>query len=233
MAEPKKTKKSSKFAPTQAYLPIEEIRENLVVLRNNKLVGVLLVRGADFGLKSEAEQNAIINSYKNFLNSLEFPIQILVRSKKIDLDSYLKRIESLQKSQTNELLRFQTLEYLNFLTRLIESANVVTKEFYVVVSYTPAPLPSEGLGIKLIELFSKIAKQREEEQFFEKNKATLEQRIKIVKEGLEGLGLKVVQLRTEELIELFYNIYNPGLAYQQKLTDIQSLTSAEIIEKLE
>lgn len=224
---PGKTKQ--KFASAQEFLPIEEIKEGVVTLKEGGLRAVLLIRGTNFGLKSEDEQNAIINSYQGFLNSLEFPLQILTRSKKIDLTPYLKKLEVLEKSQTNELLLMQTVEYVDFIKKLTEIANVMSKEFYAVVPFNASAIKKGGVFSQLTGLFSKGAWEAQTKATFEQNKAGLDQRVEVTKSGLEGIGLKVAQLNTEELIELFYNIYNPEVAYQEKLTQMPSL--GEAIEK--
>lgn len=220
--------KEEKLASVQQYLPVSEIREGICLLKNGGLRAVLLVRGTNFGLKSEAEQNAIIYAYQGFLNSLNFPIQILVRSRKIDLTPYLKRLEGFEKNQGNELLRLQTLEYRDFVSRLIEVCNVMSKEFYVVCSYNPPVIQKEGFFSQIFSFLP--GKEKEETKQLEADIQVLKERTGEVISGLEGVGLKVVQLNTEALIELFYNIYNPEISYQERLQEIPRLVG-EFVEK--
>lgn len=223
--------KEEKKTPVQQYLPISEIKNDVCLLKNGGLRAILLARGTNFGLKSEAEQNAIIYAYQGFLNSLEQPIQILVRSKKIDLTPYLKKLEGFEKNQKNELLRLQTLEYRDFVQRLIEVCNVMSKEFYLVVPYDPPIIEKEGFLKQFLGFFSK-KEGGTEEKGYQANCEILKGRVERTISGLESVGLKAVRLNTEALIELFYNLYNPELSYQEKLQEVPSLTG-EVVEKSE
>ena len=129
---------------TQDTLKFAEIRNDTVVLKDGNLRQVLLCSSINFALKSEQEQNAIVYAYQNFLNSLNFPIQILMQSKKLDLSNYLKKLSEKANSQTNELLRSQTLDYIDFIKRLINLANIMDKRFYVVVPFAIPPKIGPG-----------------------------------------------------------------------------------------
>lgn len=214
--------KPKTLASAQAYLPISEIKDGLIVLKDGSLRAVLLVAGTNFGLRSQEEQQAIIVSWQHFLNSLDFPIQIVVRSKKVDLSQYLQVLEKAAKNQKNELLRYQTESYIEYLKGLIDVANVVTKEFYVVVPYYPSPIAQISLFDKIASFFG--FKTLPAGENFESSKAALFQRVEVIKAGLENIGLKVAPLSTEQLIDLFYNVYNPDIAYFEKLTDIKEIT---------
>lgn len=213
---------------TQVYLPIEEIKDGVLILKDKSLKAVLLIVGTNFGLRSEEEQQAIIASWQNFLNSLEVQIQIIVRSKRIDLSYYLKTLEKATEAQTNELLRYQTQEYVEYLKGLIDVANVMTKEFYVVVPYFPSVIGKVGFLDKIANFFGfKAAPPLEN---FEAAKAALFQQVELIKGGLENVGLRAAILSTEQLIDLFYNTYNPDISYYEKLTDIKEM-GAEIVGK--
>jgi len=212
----------NKLASIQAFLPFEEIREDVIVLKNGGLRAVLLVRGTNFGLRSAQEQSAIIYAYQTFLNSLEFPLQILVRSKKINLDPYLKSLENMLDKQQNELLRLQTLEYIDSLKILIEQFNVMKKEFYVVVAYNPMPIKS-GFWSNLLAPLLKQRQVKQKEQAFQTNKEVLNERAGMVENALARIGLKAVRLKTSDLIELLYESYNPDLAYEEKIYQLDTL----------
>ncbi len=222
----KKSGQNAKAA-TQLHLRIAEIRDNTIVLKNGGLRGVLKVSSLNFNLKSDAEQNAIIYSYQSFLNTLEFPIQIVVRSRKLDLDNYIEKLRGLATKQTNPLLQKQTTEYADYIHRLIEYADIMEKEFYVVVPTDP----QRTVGQNFIEKFwgrmhpaDSIGEITRRHKEFDQLKKTLTQRVTITSSGLENCGLKVQTLQTSELIALFYQIYNPLTARNEKVEDAAQLT---------
>lgn len=226
----KKTKesvKNSKKAPaasTQAFLKIAEIRDNTLILKNGGLRGILKVSSINFNLKSEEEQNAIIYSYQGFLNTLEFPIQIVVRSKKLDIDDYLESLRGIGEKQTNPLLQQQTFEYIEYVSKLVEYADIMEKEFYVIIPHNPFRAQKLNIFQKFFQNmnskdnYSELKKRHQE--FFELKKK-LTSRVNTVKVGLENCGLQVEELDTKELIELFYESYNPMAARYQKLKHIE------------
>lgn len=212
---------------TQTHLRFGEIRDDIVVLKNGGIRAVLKTSSINFNLKSEAEQNSIIYAYQGFLNSLEFPVQIVVRSKKLDIDNYIKQVKELGDKQKNPLLQEQTFEYAEYVKKLVDYADIMDKEFYIVVPYDPGSTPDtttvvQGFFQRLApkDSFSDIKKRLSD---FNRLKKTLIQRINTVKSGLEGCGLKVQQLTTPELIELFYNIYNPKISRSAKLHNLESM----------
>ncbi len=210
---------------TQANLRIGEIRDNVLVLKNGGVRAILKTTSINFNLKSEEEQNAIISGYQSFLNSLEFPIQIVVRSKKLDIDNYIDQVKELGEKQENKLLQEQTYEYAQYIKKLVDYADIMEKEFYVIIPYNPSRTELESGGIQTFfqrlfgqkESYSDIKQRHSEFQNLKKN---LLQRVNTVKSGLEGCGLKAEQLNTQEIIELFYNIYNPVLSRSAKLKDL-------------
>ncbi|MFA6305799.1 MAG: hypothetical protein WC651_03690 [Candidatus Gracilibacteria bacterium] len=213
---------------TQANLRIGEIRDNVLVLKNGGVRAILKTTSINFNLKSEQEQNAIISGYQSFLNSLEFPIQIVVRSKKLDIDNYIDQVKELGEKQENKLLQEQTYEYAQYIKKLVDYADIMEKEFYVVIPYNPARTPMEEGGVSGFQtFFNRLFGQKESysdikqrHSEFQNLKKNLMQRVNTVKSGLEGCGLKAEQLSTQEIIELFYNIYNPVLSRSAKLKDL-------------
>ncbi len=205
---------------TQLYLRIGEIHDNTVVLKNGGMRAVLEVDSVNVNLKSEDEQNALMFSYQGFLNSLDFPIQIVVRSKKLDISGYLGNLKQAGKKQTNELLKNQIAEYSEYIRRLVEFADIMEKSFYVIVPYDPLrakslnPFQSFWNFVHPEDNVSAFSQRRKE---FTKLNKKLEQNLEQVMGGLENCGLKSKRLGTSELIQLFYGIYNPLTARNEKV----------------
>lgn len=224
-----KAGKKNRAKSTQMYLPIAEIRDNVAILKNGGLRAVLRTSSINIHLKSEEEQNAIIYSYQNFLNTLEFPLQINVRSKKLDLDNYLDTLKEVAAKQANTLLREQTLDYIDYVERLIEYADIMQKEFFVIVPYDPPRAKKATIFQKFIEHMTpkdSLAKLRQREREFETLRKGLMQRVNIVTSGLENCGLKVEQLKTDELVTLFYECFNPRTSRLQKFDKSSELDVA-------
>lgn len=206
-------------SPTQEFVPIKEVRDGVVVLKDGSLRAVLLTSSVNFALKSEDEQKSIIFQFQNFLNSLDFPIQIFLQSRKLDIRPYVAILEERYKEQTNDLLKIQTREYIEFVKTFTESSNIMTKSFFVIVPYSATIIETKkGVGGNISSLSGGLigggkapdeAKKDATEQF-EEYRTQLEQRISVVEQGLTRVGVRVVQLGTEEVIELFYKIFNPG-----------------------
>jgi type IV secretory pathway VirB4 component len=207
---------------TQSYLDVAEVKEGTIVLRDGSLRAVLAVSSVNFSLKSGDEQNALISSYQNFLNGLEFPLQILMQSRKLDIHGYLDKMQMIMQQQTNELLRMQTQEYIEYIKQLIEYASIMNKSFYVVVPQY-ANVVKEGFMQKVSGLFSPSQEVSLKEKNFEHSREELIRRVNQVAGGLGGMGLKCYQLRTEELLELLYNSYNLSSASPLNIESIQDL----------
>lgn len=200
--------KKSLGSPTQQFLKLSEIRDDLIVMNDGTVRSVLAVSSTNFDLKSEEEQNALIYSYQRFLNSLEFHIQILVQSRKMDIADYMGKLKVMQEKQTNELLRMQTGEYIEFIDRLVESANVMNKNFYVIVPYNTSINPaSSGIFGKLFGS-GKVKEISDREANLTAAKKQLDERTNTISASLASSGLRVVRLNTNQLIELVYNSYN-------------------------
>ena len=214
-------------APTQNNLPIAGIQDNVVIMNDGGIRVVLKIDPINFELKSEDEQNSTIYGYQGFLNSLSFPIQIIIRSKRLDLQSYLGRMEKYKKNITNDLLKIQIEDYVGFVNNLISVANIMSKQFYVVIDYSPISTKNLTTTITKI-LHQQVTEPLIDEEQFERYKAEIFNRANIVGGGLSRLGLRVHALNTQQLIELFYSIYNPDSAEDEKLTDVSNIISESI-----
>jgi len=200
-----------KGASTQKYVDVEEIKDDVIVLKNGSLRAILLVSSINFDLKSSEEQDAIIGQYQNFLNSLDFPIQIVISSRKFNIKPYLDILEKKEIQQENELLKFQISEYKNFVENLIKVSNIVSKFFYIVIPFYPVESREQGLLDKIMAIFNPRQITAEKKVLFETYKNQLWQRADHISAGLSGIGVRVTLLKTEEIIELLYNSYNPSV----------------------
>ncbi|MFA5947686.1 MAG: hypothetical protein WC806_01815 [Candidatus Gracilibacteria bacterium] len=234
-----KSERSNPMNSTQTHLRIGEIRDDVLVLKNGGMRAILKTSSINFNLKSEQEQNSIIYGYQGFLNSLEFPIQILVRSQKLDIDNYIAQVKEIAEKQTNPLLQEQTFEYAEYIRKLIDYADIMSKEFYVIVPYDPGRTQGPDSLNFLQSFFQRLSpkdtlgdvKRRFEE--FSNLKKSLMQRVNIAKSGLENCGLKVEQLKTVDIIKLFYNALNPISSRSVKMNDLEKTNIISDDEKLE
>jgi len=186
-------------APTQQFLEIDQIREGVLVLKNKSLRAILMVSSLNFALKSEEEQQAIIYQFQNFLNSLDFPIEILVQSRILNIAGYLDKLKGMEDKQQNELLKIQTAEYRKFINKLIAGRQILAKTFFVIVPFTLVEIPKIG-GKKGVGF--------DEEQFQRAN-SQLQQRTDFIASGLRRCGLQCTPLNSLETIELFWALYHP------------------------
>jgi len=214
-------------ASTQKFLDIAEVKEDCVVMKDGTLRAVILVSSINFALKSEDEQNAIISAYIGFLNFLEFPLQIVIQSRKLDIDGYLERLKKVEKEQTNELLRMQTKEYRQYVSQLIEIGDIMTKRFYVVVPYNPLSDKQRSWFQRFLGLFTAAGEVKLSQANFTKRRHDLFSRVDHISSGLASMGLKSVILDTQSLIELYYNTYNPDVYNREKLVEINKLKVEE------
>jgi len=212
-------KKGGKTASTQRFLPFGEIHDNTLVLKNGGVRAIIKSSAVNFHLKSEDEQTALIYSYQNFLNSLDFPIQIVIRSKKLDIDNYLDKMQVKAEAQDNPLLRKQTFEYIEYIKKLVEYADIMEKNFFVVVPHDPLRAQAPSTFKRFLwstHPDDTLGDVRLRHREFQKLRKVLSQRVSIVKTGLEQCGLRVNELDTHQIVELFYQIYNPSSARNQK-----------------
>ncbi|NTW13416.1 MAG: hypothetical protein HGA31_00100 [Candidatus Moranbacteria bacterium] len=218
-----KNKKESDSASTQKYVDVEEVRDGVMVLRNGSLRAILLVSSINFDLKASDEQDAIIMQYQNFLNSLDFPLQIIVHSRRFRIEPYLEKLHQQEKIQENELLRFQIAEYQNFVQSLSEVSNIMSKSFYIVVPFAPSETVEGGFMAKMKGIFKPAKQTFIGGETFETYKNQLFQRAEQVAAALSGTGVRTTMLGTEELIELLYNTYNPSLFTSAVVKNIESV----------
>ncbi len=216
-------KKKTGAASTQRYVDVEEIREGVIVLKSGALRSVLLVSSINFDLKSSEEQDAIIAQYQNFLNSLDFPVQIVVQSRRFNIDPYLSLLKNREAQQTNELLRFQIGEYRDFIKNLTEVSNIMSKFFYVVVPFSPVENEQGGFFQKITDIFHQKQTVGLQEEQFDTYRTQLLQRVEHVMAALTPTGIRATLLGTEEVIELLYNSYNPSLFTTSIVKNISSI----------
>jgi hypothetical protein len=197
---------------TQEFVPIKEVRDGVVILKDGGMRAILLCSSLNFALKSEDERNAILLQFQDMLNSLDFSIEILVQSRKLDIRPYLALLEDRLSKQENNLLKIQVREYIEFIKNFTETTNIMTKHFFIVVPYSAAILnagSATGLASRL-GLGGKRGAQTTPESSFDESRSQLEERVSVVEQGLVRTGIRVARLGTEETIELFYKAFNPG-----------------------
>lgn len=222
MPEQSKAKKIQ-IASAQRYLNIQEIRDDCIVLRDGSLRAALLVSSINFALKAEEEQEAVIAAYVQFLNSLNFPLQIVIQSRELNIDDYLERLKSIEKEQTNDLLRMQTQEYRQYITELVQLSEIMSKKFYVIVPYSPGKGGTKKFLVRLQDVISPTSIIHLKQKKFEEYRGELFKRVDYIASGLASVGLKSAVLDTQSLIELFYNTYNPEVSKQEELVDVGKL----------
>jgi type IV secretory pathway VirB4 component len=208
---------------TQQYLDIAEIKENTVIMRDGTLRAVLLVASINFSLKSEEEQNAIISAYVSFLNNIDFPLQIVIQSRELNIDNYIENLKQKEKEQTNELLKMQTAEYIQYINEIISISRIMNKRFYVVVPYDPLSDKHRNFFSSFLDVLKPATLIKMKDDIFRRRRAFLTARVDRVFSGLASVGLSAAELDTQSLIELYYNTYNPTTSENQKLTDINQL----------
>jgi len=202
---------------------IKEIRGNVVIVKDGSLRQIVMVGGVNFALKSDAEQTLIVQAYQNFLNSIDFALQIVVHSRKVNIDAYIETLSHRKDAETSPLLQSQIDEYVNFIKEFIEKNSIMEKSFLVVVPFYPAGNAIAGttkaaagafssiLGGKKKALPQNAAPKTDEEadRILKENVEQLAQRTGQVVAGVTSIGLDASVLENQELIELFYNFYNP------------------------
>lgn len=199
---------------TQEFVPIQEVRDGVVLLKDGGMRGILLASSLNFSLKSDDERGAILMQFQDFLNSLDFPIEIVIQSRRLDIRPYIALLEEQERKQMNSLLKIQTKEYIEFIRNFTESTNIMTKNFFIVVPYTPPVLNQSSAGgiTSAFGLGKKQDAASAKSASFEEARTQLEQRLSIVEQGLIRTGVRIARLGTEEAIELFYKAFNPGEA---------------------
>ncbi len=204
--------------PTQKFVEIKIIKESIVYLKDGGLRKVLIVNGVNFDLKSEEEQALILSGFQNFLNTLDFSIQFFIHSRKININDYLEFLKTRKEAEQNELLKIQIEEYAEFIRSFVEENPIINKTFFVVVPYNPIKITAQAKGV--LGFIKKTPKKEEKETTEETERENIEQlsrRVEQVTNGLEQIGLRATALETQELTELYYNLYNPQLIEKKGL----------------
>ncbi len=200
----------------QEFVPIKEVRNGVIILKDGGLRAVLIASSINLSLKSSDEQMAIINQFQSFLNGLDFSIQIVVQSRRLDIRPYLLTLEAREREQTEKLLKIQTKEYIEFIKSFTDEVNIMTKTFFIVVPYSSNVIKSSGDAIEKLLGSSAPKKQIENTKKamdmadFEEKRSQLDERVGVIISGLGGLGVRSSQLKTDEVVELFYKTFNPG-----------------------
>ncbi|NBD74001.1 hypothetical protein GVX82_03605 [Patescibacteria group bacterium] len=208
MADSKVSAKAS-----QEFVPIEQVRDGIVILKDGSLRAILMVSSINIALKSEDEQSAILLQFQNFLNSLDFSVQFFIQSRELDIRPYLALLEQRYVEQTSELMKIQVREYIDFVKGFTEGTDIMSKSFFLIVPYNQVSISigASGGGNPLANLFGgKKQDEQADTASFEEQRSQLEQRIDVVQSGLARTGVRVAQLGTEEVIELFYKMFNIG-----------------------
>lgn len=219
----KKISKETASASTQKYLDVAEVKEDVILLKNGALRSVLAVSAINFELKSTEEQEAIVNQYQNFLNSVDFPLQILISSRKLNMDNYLDFLTQNEKKQSNELLRLQISEYKNFINQLVSASYIMEKNFYIVVPFSPIENEEKTFFSNIGSLINPQKNVMEKRENFETYKNQLFQRVDHIIASLSGIGLQIIPLKTQEIIELLFVSYNPSVFNAVELIDSTKL----------
>lgn len=195
---------------SQQFVPIKEIKDGIIVLKDGSFRAILMASSINLGLKSQEEQEAILMQFQNFLNTLDFQTQIVIQSRKRNIRPYIAKLEARMKEQQEPLLKIQTREYIEFIKSFMEINDIMTKHFFVVVPYDVAILNSGSSGLLDKILPTGSNKKIIDTEEFEEKRTQIEQRITIVQEGLKRVGVRTLLLKTPQVVELFFKTFNPG-----------------------
>ncbi len=196
---------------TQDFMPIKEVRDGVVVLKDDSLRAIVLANSINLSLKSADEQKATILQFQNFLNTLDFSVQIVAQSRKLDIRPYLLLLENRLKVINEPLLKIQTKEYIEFIRNFTEQVSIMTKTFFVVVPYSYTSIrPTGGFMDKIFSRKSTAEQAAMEKIDFEEKRSQLDQRVSVIEQGLARCGIQCAQLGSEEVVEAFYKVFNPG-----------------------
>ena len=183
--------------PSQDFVPIERVRDGILELKDGSIRAVLMASSINLMLKSEDEQMGVLGQFQSFLNSLDFTVQIFIQSRELDIRPYITLLEERYSAQQSELMKIQVREYIRFIKGFVEDSSIMTKGFYIIVPYTAVTVTgTQRVGNSM--------------ERFEEYRSQIEQRISVVAQGMSGCGVRTAQLGTEEVIELFYRMFNMG-----------------------
>jgi len=201
---------ANKSKTTQNFVPVREVRDGIILLKDGGMRAVLMASSLNFALKSVDEQESILFQFQNFLNSLDFSVQFFIQSRELDIRPYVNLLEERYSAQTDDLMRIQVREYIDFVKNFTENSDIMSKSFFIIVPYVPSFLEKSKRGFGIPFIKKKPASQQEKSQSFEENRTQLQQRVSVVEQGLDRTGVRTVQLGTEEVVELLYKLFNPG-----------------------
>lgn len=204
---------------TQQYMDIQEIRDDVVILKDGSLRAALLVSSINFSLKSDEEQEAVIEAYTQFLNTIDYPLQIVVQSRRLQIDGYLDKLNAVEREQNNQLLKIQIRDYRQFVGELVKIADIMTKRFYMIIPYKPAVDRPGKFFSALFASFTPAATIHLKREQFDHYRSELLKQVDNTMVALQSAGLQSAMLDTQSLIELYYNSFNPETAMQEKLED--------------
>lgn len=196
---------------SQQFVAIKEIQDGIVVLKDGGLRAILMASSINLSLKSADEQTAVLMQFQNFLNTIDFSIQICVQSRKFNITSYVALLEARLQEQSEPLLKIQTEEYIKFIKDFTETTNIMTKHFFLVIPLMPLKgAASTGLIDKILPSNNTAKTRQDKEEMFSEERSQLEQRVAVVEQGLSRIGVRTLQLKTPDEVELFYRVFNPG-----------------------
>jgi hypothetical protein len=202
----------AKGTATQEFVPIERVRDGIIVLKTGELRSILITNSLNLSLKSEDEQQAILMQFQTFLNSLDFPVEFFIESRKLNIKPYIDMLQARSKEVKEDLLKIQIHEYMGFITKFTEDSNIMTKHFFITIPYfqTAGGGQSTNSSSSLLSFGGDSSTKRENQSTFEASRIQLEQRVNTVIQGLSRFGLRAQKLGTEEVVELFYKLFNPS-----------------------
>ena len=192
-------------------------------MKDGTLRAILMVSSINFSLKNEDEQNAIVANYVSFLNSLEYPLQIIIQSRQLNIKPYLEQLIKMEREQNNDLLRTQIADYRSFVAELVQLGHIMNKNFFVVIPYDPLSNKKRSFWSRFSEVVNPAITVRLKEERFLTRKRDLDMRVRIVESGLGSMGLEIARLDTQSLIELVYNTFNPDLALVEPLPALNQI----------
>jgi hypothetical protein len=198
---------ATKQTTTQDFVPIRDIKQNVVILKDGRMCSILLASSINFALKSLDEQRAILGQFQTFLNTLDFSIQFYIQSRRLDIEPYLEQLREREPLQDNDLMKIQLREYMSFIRTFTKEVDVMTKNFFIVVPYSTAAI---DIGSGISSLFGQNKKVNLADDKFEEHRLQLEQRASLVEQGLNRIGVRTIALEDEALVELYYHIFNPA-----------------------
>ncbi len=207
---------------TLDFMEVAEVRDGIVILREGQMRTIMAVSSANFALKSSKEQDMLIGAFQGLLNSLESPMQILVQSRKLNLTNYIEKLRTLEGEQTNDLLKIKMQEYIEYIQEMLQQINIMNKDFYVIIGHEPGVLKEDLFG-KFFRALNPTKYIKQEQDDFNRNKQIMKQKAESIMSRFSGLDLKVRILKTEQIIALMYNSYNPDTLESIRLGDVSDL----------